>query len=108
MYFFLHRYDVVLNYDPQTSLQESEVKDKRYKNFFGSLKAAIRESTINVPQKLSAVDIEFDLFLDSTESKIYDAFCDNINTPEVIGCLDEIIKRSNIYIEEKDRKVALL
>ena len=42
LYFFLHRYDVVLNYDPETSLQEAEGKDKRYKNFFGGVNAAIR------------------------------------------------------------------
>lgn len=42
LYFYLHRYDVVLNYDPETSLKESLQKDTRYKNFFNSLKAAIR------------------------------------------------------------------
>ena len=39
---FLHRYDVILNYDPATSLQEAAEKDKRYKNFFGTLTAALR------------------------------------------------------------------
>ncbi len=42
LYFFLHRYDVILNYDPATSLQEAAEKDKRYKNFFGTLTAALR------------------------------------------------------------------
>ena len=63
LYFFLHRYDVVLNYDPENSLQEAEGKDKRYKNFFGSLSAAIRESSIEPNQKMTAEDIEFDQFL---------------------------------------------
>lgn len=43
LYFFIHRYDVVLDYDPDNSLKEAEEKDKRYKNFFGSLGAAIRD-----------------------------------------------------------------
>lgn len=63
LYFFLHRYDVVLNYDPETSLKEAEEKDKRYKNFFASLKVVIRTITINSPQKLDTQDIEFDAML---------------------------------------------
>ena len=60
LYFFLHRYDVILNYDPETSLKESNQKDTRYKNFFGTLKAAIRNLKISAPQKPTAEDIEFD------------------------------------------------
>jgi cysteinyl-tRNA synthetase len=63
LYFFIHRYDVVLNYDPQNSLQESEGKDKRYKNFFSSLRAAMRESSISAPQKITPEDAEFDQLL---------------------------------------------
>lgn len=48
----MHRYDVVLDYDPTTSLQEAETKDKRYKNFFGALKTLIRDSSISKPQKI--------------------------------------------------------
>ncbi len=42
LYFLIHQYDVILNYDPENSLTESEKKDKRYRNFFGTLKASIR------------------------------------------------------------------
>ncbi len=60
LYFFLHRYDVLLNYDPETSLKESTQKDTRYKNFFNSLKAEIRNQKISAPQKPTAEDLEFD------------------------------------------------
>jgi hypothetical protein len=43
LYFYIHRYDVILNYDPETSLKEATQKDTRYKNFFNSLKATIRD-----------------------------------------------------------------
>ena len=67
LYFFLHRYDVVLNYDPEAgSLHEAEGKDKRFKNFFGNLQAAVRAATISTPQKLLPEDVEFDQFLDAT------------------------------------------
>ena len=39
----MHKYDVVLDYYGEKSLQESETKDKKYKNFFSTLKARIRE-----------------------------------------------------------------
>jgi cysteinyl-tRNA synthetase len=54
LYFFLHRYDVILNYDPETSLKESTQKDTRYKNFFSTLKAAIRDNKLSAPQKPTA------------------------------------------------------
>jgi cysteinyl-tRNA synthetase len=53
LYFFLHRYDVVLNYDPENSLKESHEKDKRYKNFIGSLKALVKQLPISLPQKFT-------------------------------------------------------
>lgn len=51
LYFFLHRYDVILNYDPETSLKESTQKDTRYKNFFNTLKTSIRNTPLSTPQK---------------------------------------------------------
>lgn len=56
LFFFMHRYDVPLDYDPAESLQEAEKKDKRYKDFFGNLKAAIRDMKISEPQKMTAKD----------------------------------------------------
>ena len=108
LYFFLHRYDVILSYDPETSLQEASEKDKRYKNFFGSLAAAIRDQPISLPQKSNELDVEFDSFLQKAEAKIYEAFSHNINTPEVIGEVDEAIKKTNTYLESKERKIGLL
>lgn len=56
LFFAMHKYDVVLDYDPETSLTEAWAKDKRYKNFLGSLKTTIRDSSISKPQKLDNVD----------------------------------------------------
>lgn len=39
---------------------------------------------------------------------IYDAFCDNINTPAVISEIDEAIKKTNIYLSSKTKKITLL
>lgn len=71
LYFFLHRYNVILNYDPFTSLQEASEKDKRYKNFFGTLNAAIREESISPPQKYNGEDTEFDEFLEKASNMIH-------------------------------------
>ena len=57
LFFAMHRYDVVLDYDPEKSLQEAEVKEKRYKNFFGALKTLIKDSQISKPQKLDESDL---------------------------------------------------
>ena len=53
----MHRYDVPLDYDPGKSLQEAEKKDKRYKDFFGTLKATIRDMPIGTAQKMSPNDV---------------------------------------------------
>jgi len=41
-------------------LKESSQKDTRYKNFFSTLKAAIRNQSISTPQKPTPEDVEFD------------------------------------------------
>jgi cysteinyl-tRNA synthetase len=64
LYFFLHRYNVTLDYNPATSLREASERDTKYKHFFGSLNAAIREASIGSPQKYNGEDIEFDKFLE--------------------------------------------
>lgn len=108
LYFYLHRYDVILNYDPETSLKESAQKDTRYKNFFSSLRASIRDQKLSVPQKPTAEDIEFDKAIERTRVQIHEAFCDNINTPQVVVEVDELIKKVNIYLESKSIKLPLL
>jgi len=89
-------------------LKESTQKDTRYKNFFSTLKAAIRDQSISAPQKPTAQDVEFDNAIQKTESAIHAAFCDNINTPQVIVEVDEMIKKVNTYLESKSVKVPLL
>jgi cysteinyl-tRNA synthetase len=39
---------------------------------------------------------------------VYEAFCDNINTPNVVAEVDEAIKRTNIYLQSKTKKITLL
>lgn len=39
---------------------------------------------------------------------MYGAFCNNIDTPGVITEVDEAIKRTNIYLQSKTKKVTLL
>lgn len=46
--------------------------------------------------------------LEKTKLKIYEAFCDDINTPGVINEVDEAIRKTNIYLDSKTRKVTLL
>lgn len=41
-------------------MRESTQKDTRYKNFFSTLKAEIRNQSISAPQKPTAEDVEFD------------------------------------------------
>ncbi len=41
-------------------------------------------------------------------TNIHEAFCDNINTPQVILEVDELLKKVNTYLESKTVKVPLL
>lgn len=89
-------------------MRESTQKDTRYKNFFSTLKAAIRGASISAPQKPTSEDVEFDNAIKKTEIAIHEAFCDNINTPQVIVEVDEMIKKVNNYLESKTIKIPLL
>lgn len=46
--------------------------------------------------------------LETARAKIYEAFCDNINTPGVVNEVDEAIRRTNIYLASKTKKITLL
>lgn len=99
LYFFIHKYDVLLDFDPKKSFDESKAKDKKYKNFFGTLRAMIREIKISDKQKNNENDKEFDNHLEEAKNKIHEGFCHNINTPAVIAAIDIAIKQTNKYIE---------
>lgn len=62
------------------------------------MKATIRDEAISAPQKLSPEDAEFDAYLEGFKKRVYDAFCDNINTPGIVIEVDEAIKKTNIYL----------
>jgi cysteinyl-tRNA synthetase len=104
----MHKYDVELDYDPENAFQETEVKEKKYKSFFGTLKAMIRDKKVSDPQKIDQTDLEFDKFLEEIKTKVHESFCNNFHTPGVIKTLDDGIKRSNIYMSGENPKAPLL
>jgi len=46
--------------------------------------------------------------LEKTNTDIFAAFCNDIDTPTVIGVVDETIKKVNTYLTSKFKKVTLL
>jgi len=46
--------------------------------------------------------------LETAKTRIYEAFCDNINTPGVFDEVDEAIRRTNKYIATETKKITLL
>jgi cysteinyl-tRNA synthetase len=57
---------------------------------------------------MSTEDTEFDTYLEGFKKRVYEAFCDNINTPGVVIEVDEAIKKTNIYLESKTKKITFL
>ena len=72
------------------------------------MNAYIRESTTDNPQKVTEEDSEFDQFLENFKARVYEAFCDNINTPGVVTEIDEAVRRTNIYLLSNTKKITLL
>lgn len=104
----MHQYDKTLNYSPDNSLSESQKKDEKYKNFFGILKAVSRDLNIDTVQKWDAKELELSALFDTKKTNIHSYFQDNFNTGGVFEQIDEIVKATNIYLEQPNPKLPLL
>lgn len=109
MFFAMHQYNKVLNFDRVNSLLESTSKDKSIKDFFTLVRTVLRVIKIDVPQKWDE-EKDAPLFKSFTQAKslIHTHLCNNIDTGSVFSEIDKLIKLVNTYINSSTNPKQLL
>lgn len=104
--FLLQRWNKIMNFDPETSMEEAIAKDRQFAEFFQQAKAFIRNYDIKKnPQKWDEHDKALNAKLREAKIKIHHHLCNNIDTPEVIGELGNLIVETNKYMKNNEVKL---
>lgn len=99
--FLAHRYDAPMNYS-EHAMEESVNLDRTFIDFYGSLKATLREISRKDPKAhaIRPKDIEMELSkeLERRQNSIHDCFVDNFDTPGVLLELQNLVRSTNAYM----------
>jgi cysteinyl-tRNA synthetase len=99
--FLGHRYDAPMNY-AEKNMQEAVSLDRSFIDFFGNVKAALREASKNNVRKICKRpgDIELALLkeLEHRQAAIHNALADNLDTQRALQELVHLVSTTNSYI----------
>lgn len=102
--FLAHRYDAPMNYT-EHGMEEAVSLDRTLIDFYGGLKASLREISKEDPKKRTMrptdVEIELERELHRRQTKVYDCLTDNIDTPGALLEVQALIRSANAYIASK-------
>lgn len=105
--FLAHRYDAPMNY-AEHGMQEAISLDRTFADFFGNLKATLREIVKEDPKlrKMRPTDDEVGLFdeLHRRQRKVHDCLVDNVDTPNALLEIQGLVRSTNAYVGSKGIK----
>lgn len=105
--FLAHRYDAPMNY-AEHGMQEAINLDRTFADFFGNLKATMREIAKEDPKlrKMRPTESEVGLFaeLHCRQVKIHECMRDNVDTPNALLEIQGLVKSTNTYLGSKGIK----
>ena len=104
--FLLQRWQVIMNFDPNTSMEEAIAKDKQFAEFFRNAKANVRNFDIaKHPQKWNEKDFALNEKLRESKALIHSHLCKSIDTPSVILELSNLITETNKYMNNTETQL---
>lgn len=99
--FLGHRYDAPMNYS-EHGMKEAVSIDRTFTDFFGNLKATLRETgkdDMAAKQlRASEVDLELSKELERCQRKVHECFTDNFDTPGALLEIQNLIRSTNAYM----------
>mmetsp|Transcript_8191 Transcript_8191/g.16545 ORF Transcript_8191/g.16545 Transcript_8191/m.16545 type:complete len:153 (+) Transcript_8191:1185-1643(+) len=99
--FLLHKYDSPMNYSEEAMIEAVNV-ERSFADFFGSVKAAIREAgQVNSTCKPDGSDHKLLNDLTLAKKEVREALCNNFNTQEAMTVLSSLMRNTNLYLREK-------
>lgn len=106
--FLAHRYDAPMNYT-EHGMEEAVNLDRTFIDFYGTLKATLREIAKSDPKtrvmRPSSLDIQLTDELKSRQTKIHACLMDNVDTPGALLELQGLMKSTNVYIGKNNMNI---
>lgn len=102
--FLAHRYDAPMNY-AEHGMQEAISLDRTFADFFGTLKATLRQIAKMDPKlrQMRPMTDEVELFDEfySHQRQVHDCLADNVDTPGALLEIQALVKSTNAYLSSK-------
>lgn len=88
-----------MNYKTENSMPESVEKERQFSEFFKNVKAILRQCDIKTTvQKWNDKDYELNRVFEEKRNGVYEALCDNFDTPKAVELLSQLVNSTNSYI----------
>jgi len=104
--FLLQKWHKIMNFDPETSMQEAIEKERQFAEFFQQAKAIIRNFDIKKnPQKWNSEDFELNERLRETKEKVHHHLCNSIDTQSALMELSALLVETNKYMKNTSAQI---
>ena len=97
--FLLHKYNAPMDYGDNTMSHAISI-EKIFTEFFHNVKAILREGKITDVQRWDTSARNLQLAIDKVTKAVDDALKDDFDTPASISALADLVKSTNLYLEE--------
>lgn len=101
MMFLLQNWHKQMNYSDQT-VTDARGKMATFKNFFGSVKALVRENWVDKPVGWSGDDRVLFRAVYDMQSKVHEALCNNFDTVTAVGIMSDTVTEINKYLKRSN------
>jgi cysteinyl-tRNA synthetase len=89
-----------MNYTTEKSLPEAVNKERKFTEFFRTVKATTRNIQIkSTSQKWNATDEQLSLALANCQTLVREALCDSFDTPRAVNELSNLVSTTNSYLQ---------
>lgn len=96
-----HQYDKLLNFNPEDSWTEPQVRDLSFVNFFRNSDSFLMEgANCDISHKFGSSEIDMTDYLTTKSNEIHEAILNNFDTPTVILALLALVNKANIYMRQ--------
>ena len=96
--FLLQQWDKPMYYSDQ-AMGDAKAKEALFKNFFGAVKAMLRDVWHAQPQPWRECDRAFEAALADCQQRVHASLCHNFNTVDAMQAMCDLVNEANKYLK---------
>jgi len=98
--FLIHSWNSLMNYTTEKSFPEAVNKERKFTEFFRTVKSTIRSIEIkNTSQKWNETDEKLSEALLNAKNQVHEALCDSFDTPRAVNELGKLCSDASVYLQ---------